>query len=341
MRYYNRMQLTWVGTGTGDCVEADLAWATDAEVVADVVGVSGGPCPVPYLMENPGTGEYEYGRGLLRIDSAFGYFDFARDVVFNSSNGGAKVAFTAGMKLLTVTPLAQSLVTSVNLPAPPDTDRYGLASEPLTMLNYAGDNCIAGGSGAFAFQNSISLGTSTYALVDATAAGARAQARSSFSTALGADALVLDDYSTAIGPACAYVPNTVAIGAVPLGSPGVVRDTIQSTTSYLMGDTSGATSTVIDIPAAAYGQSIYDIDILGVHTSNNTVAYNIKGAAWGGGGLGSPTITTIYEAAALTAASVAISIDATGIHITVTGVAGVDMRWGVVAKMSQMLYAVL
>ena len=113
--------------------------------------------------------------------------------------------------------------------------------------------------------------------------------------------------------------------------------TVHHTISALYGTTTDATATGLGSVCSTYnsnsgvyaGGVLFQVDAVGMDSSNNLVTVRIVGAMRNGGIVGTPVTTVVGRSAALSTATCTVSYSSNALAVRVTGVAGITIRWGV------------
>ena len=128
--------------------------------------------------------------------------------------------------------------------------------------------------------------------------------------------------------------KTHTIGFTDDNSAGVQ---VHHTISALYGTTTDATATGLGSVCSTYnsnsgvyaGGVLFQVDAVGMDSSNNLVTVRIVGAMRNGGIVGTPVTTVVGRSAALSTATCKVSYSSNALAVSVTGMAGITIRWGV------------
>ena len=107
---------------------------------------------------------------------------------------------------------------------------------------------------------------------------------------------------------------------------------LQHVVTSLTGVTTNATTTslgtVLDMFNAPTGGCLFQVDVVGMDESSNLVCVRIVGAVRYGGIVGTPTVTVVGRSSAFSTATASVSYTSSSLGVSVTGMAGITIRWG-------------
>ena len=156
-----------------------------------------------------------------------------------------------------------------------------------------------------------------------------------------------NSYANIIGGAYGAA-NSLNSGVTVFPAIGLSSGVRQFITTTLYVDTTTATATNLTYDGTNTGIAIPNNSavyfkgtvIAGVTAKGNTKGWTIEGVLKGTSGtfVGTPTVTSSYADAGASAWTVALSTTSTGMTITVTGAAGVTIRWVANVQMTMMGY---